>query len=296
MGASSRRVAPLAAILAVLALALALAQGWFTSSDGSASGAFVGSDARKHVVAWAVGDGPDGGRDAIAVARLITRANPDRVLYLGDVYEHGTMTEFLHNFDPAYGSIAARTAPTPGNHDWPFHLIGYDPYWQKKHGEKVLSYYSFRTGGWQVVSLNSEIDHKAGSAQLTWLRSKVSGKGTCRIAFWHRPRYSAGTVHGDQRDVQPFWDALAGHATIVLTGHEHDMQRFKPRQGITELVSGAGGHRLYPLTRGRRDLAFGNARTFGALRLELTPGVARYRFVTAAGVTLDSGKVLCKPG
>src|SRR5262245_20981506 len=118
MGASSRRVAPLAAILAVLALTLALAQGWFSSSDGStAITPFAWSDARKQVVVWAVGDGPDGRPAAAAVARLITRSKPDRVLYLGDVYEHGTRSEFEQNFDPIYGSIAARIAPTPGNHD-----------------------------------------------------------------------------------------------------------------------------------------------------------------------------------
>jgi predicted phosphodiesterase len=297
MGASSHRVAPLAVILAVMALALALAQGWFSSSDGSTStGAFVGSDARKKVLVWAVGDGPDGGTNAPRVARLIRGSKPDRVLYLGDVYEHGTMAEFSDNFAPIYGQIAGRISPTPGNHDWPLHLSGYDRYWEKAHGEKVPYYYSFKSGGWQIISLNSEMDHKAGSAQLAWLRSRLTGKGTCRLAFWHRPRYSAGTVHGDQRDVQPFWDALAGHATIVLAGHEHDMQRFKPRQGITEFVSGAGGHQLYPLYKGRRDLAFGNARSFGALRLELTPGGARYRFVTAEGKPLDSGKLPCATG
>jgi hypothetical protein len=297
MGASTRRVAPLAVILAVMALALALVQGWFSSSDGSTSAAkpFVASDARAKVLVWAVGDGPDGGAKAPGVARLIRNSSPDRVLYLGDVYEHGTMGEFTANFDPLYGQIAGRIAPTPGNHDWPLHLSGYDRYWKKTHNAKVPYYYSFKSGGWQIVSLNSEMDHNAGSPQVAWLRSKVGGKGTCRIAFWHRPRYSAGVVHGDQPDVQPFWDALAGHDAIVLTGHEHDMQRFKPRRGITEFVSGAGGHLLYGV-RKRPDLAFANAGTFGALRLELRPGVAAYRFVSTQGKTLDSGKVRCSRG
>ena len=292
-GQSARRVAPLAAILVVVALALALAPGWFSDADRtSGATAFVPSDSRRSTVVWAVGDGPDGVRDARRVASLIQRSHPDRILYLGDVYERGTPSEFAHDFDPIYGSVAKRIAPTPGNHEWPLHTTGYDRYWARKRGVSTPPYYSFRTGGWQVLSLNSEIDHGAGSKQLAWLRSKIGGGGTCRLAFWHRPRFSAGDIHGDQLDTGPFWDVLEGHAAIVLGGHEHDMQRFAPRGGITELVSGAGGHGLYPV-HARRDLAFANDTRFGALRVVLSRGLARFRFVSVGGRTLDSGKIRC---
>ncbi len=296
MGGRPRLFVPLALTLAAIALCLALVKSPFSESDGSTAGkAFVGSDSRKSVVVWAVGDGPDGGPNARTVARLIARSQPDRVLYLGDVYERGTMNDFERNFEPIYGKIASRIAPTPGNHDWPLHSGGYDPYWQKQRGAPVAYYYSFRSGGWQLISLNSEIDHDSGSAQVAWLRSKATAKGNCGIAFWHRPRYSAGDHHGDDPSMQPFWDALVGHATIVLNGHEHDMQRFKPRHGITEFVSGAGGHVRYGVYR-RRDLAFADSARFGALRLQLTPGAAWYRFVSTSGKTLDSGTVRCRTG
>jgi len=284
----------LAVILAVVVGALALGDGWFSSSEGTAeSNAFVASDARKSALVWAVGDGPDGQADARRVARLITRSKPDRVLFLGDVYESGTATEFAQNYDSIYGKIAKRIAPTPGNHDWPQRTGGYDAYWQSKLGRSIRYYYSFKTAGWEILSLNSEMDHDAGSPQVAWLRAKA-GKGTCRIAFWHRPRYSAGDHHGDDPSFQPFWDALKGHATIVLNGHEHDMQRFKPRDGITEFISGAGGHDLYAV-HPRADLAFANNDKFGALRLVLSRGLARYRFVSVQGRTLDAGKVRCRP-
>jgi predicted phosphodiesterase len=230
------------------------------------------------------------------VARMVSGSKSDRVLYLGDVYDDGTPDEFAANFEPLYGKIAKKVAPTPGNHDWPQHTDGYDVYWQRKHGRDIQHYYSFKTGGWRILSLNSEMGHSPGSPQVAWLRSSVRAKGTCRIAFWHRPRYSAGEHHGDQEDVQPFWDALAGRAAIVVNGHEHDLQRFKPRGGITEFVSGAGGHELYALDRSRPDLAFGNDDKFGALRLDLSPGLARYRFVSVQGRTLDAGKLRCKTG
>jgi Calcineurin-like phosphoesterase len=282
-------VGPAPTLVVALVAALALSQGWLSRTDAP----FVPSDSREQTVVWAVGDGADGGRNARRVARLIRSSRPDRLLYLGDVYERGTATEFTNNFDSIYGRLAKRTAPTPGNHEWPLHASGYDRYWERKRGRRTPPYYSFEGGGWQILSLNSESDHGAGSKQVAWLRSKVRDGGTCRLAFWHRPRYSAGDVHGDQRDTRPLWDALGGHAAIVLAGHEHDMQRFRPRDGITELVSGAGGHGLFSV-HARRDLAFANATRFGALRLALSPGLARFRFVAVGGRTLDAGKVRCR--
>jgi acid phosphatase type 7 len=263
--------------------------------ESATAGVAVVTDApARRAVVWAVGDGADGGGDARRVAARIAADRPDRVLYLGDVYEHGTREEFATHYAPGYGRLASRTAPTPGNHDWPNHATGYDPYWRRVLHRTIGPYYAFRAGGWDVLSLNSEADHDANSAQVRWLRARVRASGTCRVAFWHRPRYSASTHHGDQRDVEPLWSALRGHAKVLLGGHDHDMQRFRPIDGITEFVSGAGGHGRYPLHRDSR-LAFGDADAFGALRLVLTPGRAAYSFVDVTGRVLDRGAVRCRP-
>ncbi len=258
-------------------------------------GAFVPSHDRDRAIVWAVGDGADGGATATGVARLIARGRPDRVLYLGDVYDDGSPADFREHFAPVYGKLARIMAPTPGNHDWPRHREGYDRYWARVLRRPVPAFYAFRVGGWQLLSLNSEAPHEPRSAQLRWLRRRLRGPGDCRLAFWHRPRYSAGTRHGDQPDVQPLWDALRGRARLVLNGHEHNMQRFRPVDGITELVSGAGGHGLYPLQRPFSRLAFGDDSHYGALRLRLRPGRAAYAFIDADGRTLDAGAVTCQP-
>jgi hypothetical protein len=148
-------------------------------------------------------------------------------------------------------------------------------------------------GGWEILSLNSEASHDEGSPQVRWLRSNLPGDGTCRLAFWHRPRYSFGD-HGDQPDVTPLWNALRGRAVLIVNGHEHNTERFAPRDGITELVAGAGGRGIYPIEPEElSQLAFGNDTDFGALRLKLRPGRADYRFVAVGGKTLDSGSVRC---
>jgi hypothetical protein len=248
----------------------------------------------KTATVWAVGDGADGGQATLQVGQLVTAGMPDKFLYLGDVYETGTAAEFANKYGPAFGGLGRLTAPTPGNHEWALRDQGYRPYWASVLGKDIPDYYKFSLAGWEIFSLNSEGDHGKRSKQARWLRSKVKKKGTCRLAFWHRPRYSGGG-NGDQRDIAPLWNALKGHASVVLAGHDHQMQRLKRKDGITEFISGAGGATLLPIWKDPR-VAFANNTTFGALRLKLSPGLARFAFVAVGGRTLDSGKVRCRRG
>jgi predicted phosphodiesterase len=251
---------------------------------------------KRRAVVWAVGDGADGKQPAKALARRIARGRPDRFLYLGDVYEHGTYKEFREHYHPVYGRFAKKTSATPGNHDWPRHRTGYDRYWKRITGRRPPRYYEFSLAGWQILSLNSEGPHEPGSAQVRWLERQVRSPGTCRLAFWHTPRYSAGTVHRDQAHIAPLWDALRGRAALVVNGHEHNLQRLKAIDGITELIAGAGGHRHYPVNHDDPRLAFADDRHYGALRLVLRPGRAGFAFIDRRGRRLDSGRVSCEKG
>jgi hypothetical protein len=256
--------------------------------------AFVPSVPGDRAVVWAVGDGADGGDDGRAVATRIARGPLSRLLYLGDVYASGTRAEFADEYHTTYGRLARVTAPISGNHDARNETTGYDAYWRRVHGVRPPDWYAFRAAGWTILALDSEAPHHRGSAQHRWLRRHVRAPGTCRIAFWHRARFSASDKHGDQSDMEPLVEPLRGRAAIVVAGHDHLMQRFRPIDGITHFVSGAGGHGLYRLGADRR-LAFGDDRNYGALRLDLRAGTARHAFVTAEGRTIDSGTVRCRP-
>jgi hypothetical protein len=257
-----------------------------------ATAALFGAAPAQPAVVWAVGDGANGTPAARRLAGAIARDDPDRFLYLGDVYEHGTRAEFARNYDGVYGGLAGVTSPTPGNHEWGNRATGYFPYWKRKLGRAIDPWYATDAGGWQLLSLNSEAPHGAGSAQLRWLGGQLSAGGNCRIAFWHRPRWSAGP-HGDARDVAPLWDALRGRAALVLNGHDHDSQRLRRRGGIVELVAGAGGPNLYTVRKSDRRVSWSDARTVAALRMELRPGRARFEFRSADGRVLHSGAVAC---
>jgi acid phosphatase type 7 len=298
VSSTARRVALGGACAAAIALG-----GWLvTNGEGDSdptvirtptTGAPVLHTRKRAAEIWAVGDG-NAGEDAAALARRIGRAGPDLFLYLGDVYPSGRPDDFARNYASTYGRLAGRTAPTPGNHDWPEASEGYYPYWHAATAKPIPSFYALRLAGWDILSLNSEAPHGVGSAQLRWLHRRVQHAGNCRLAFWHRPRFSAGTVHGDQPDVSPLWEALHGRARLILNGHEHDSQVFRPRDGITELVAGAGGNGLYPVDESDPRLAFGDATHFAALRIRLHPRIARFAFVTAGGHILDSGSARCR--
>jgi hypothetical protein len=244
-------------------------------------------------IVWAVGDAADGSLAAQNVASMIASTRVDRLLYLGDVYEYGTAQDFQANYRPLYGALGNVTAPTIGNHEWPSAATGYIPYWTAVDGAPPPLWYAFAVSGWQLISINSNLPES--TAQRQWLAHLIHASpryGNCRIAFMHHPVFSAG-VHGDLAELQPLFGELRDHARLILAGHDHDMQRFHPVDGITQLVDGAGGSELYPVNRGDRRLAFADDTHNGALRMKLRPGRARITFVAGDGSSLDRSTVRC---
>lgn len=244
---------------------------------------------------WAVGDA-DAGARARRLAARVRGERPDLFLYLGDVYETGTASEFRTRYDPLYGPLARRTIPTPGNHEWASRETGYRPYWRSKLGRTLPDWHRRRVAnGWEILSLSSEAPRGPGSRQIAWLRQAVRRPGTCRIAIWHRPRWSSGR-HGDQADIAPLWNALRGHARVVLSGHDHDLQRFADRDGLRQVISGGGGRPNVPIPRpSRATVRYANRLTTGGARLRLTRGHARIDLVASSGRVLDRSDVRCRP-
>jgi calcineurin-like phosphoesterase family protein len=253
-------------------------------------GEWVPSVSGRNAEVWATGDA-DSATDQ-GVATLIERADPDRVLYVGDVYPNGTSDQFA-DWERVWGGLVTRMAPTPGNHDWPEAAEGYDPFWSGARGTPPPTHYAFRAGGWQLLSLNSE--HEEQTAQIEWVRERTASSGGCTIAFWHRPRWSAGP-HGDDSAVAGLWQAARGRVAAVISGHEHNMQRLAPDGGTRQFISGAGGSSHTVPDQADPRLEFGDGTHYGALRLRLTSGVARWAFVSTSSDVLDAGTFRCRAG
>ena len=236
-----------------------------------------------------------------ATAHLIERGNYRAVLALGDLqYERGALDEFRAFYDASWGAFLSRTFPAVGNHEYLTHgAAGYFGYFGSRAGDPARGYYSFDVGRWHLVSLNSNCGQVggcgAGSPQERWLRADLAAhRAACVIAYWHHPRFSSGG-HGDNVSMQPVWRALAdAHAELVLSGHDHDYERFAPVDGIRQFVVGTGGRNL---TAFRKKVDAGSQlrlRQFGILDLELAPTSYTWRFrAVPTGAVLDSGTTAC---
>ena len=269
-----------------------------TGGNDSRAGASGETDSRasgqtdSRAVVWAAGDVATPGPAADRVAALVRRGDPDLFLYLGDVYETGTAAEFRSWYHPRFGGLASITMPTIGNHESGNRFTGYYPYWAARKGHRQPPWSKRQIAGWEIIDLDSQAAHGPDSNQARWLERAVSGPGDCRIAFWHRPRYSAG-AYRDAADLAPLWNRLAGHARIVLSGHDHNLQRHKPQRGIVQYVAGAGGRPRYILSHGSPTMAWGTDDIDGALRIVLKPGRALLEFRSSSGRLLDRSRRTC---
>jgi hypothetical protein len=236
---------------------------------------------------------------------------PGTIALLGDIaYERGSAADFTQCYDPAWGAFKSRTRPAPGNHEYGTPgAAGYFGYFGTLAGVGTQGYYSYNLGAWHVVVLNSNCLRAggcaAGSRQERWLRSDLRrSRAKCTLAYWHHPRFSSGP-HGDNATVAPLWRALYdARAELVLSGHDHDYERFRPQtadgrldpnRGIREIVVGTGGKSLYPLFRHTANSWVGNDQTYGVLRLTLAPGRYSFRFLPVlSGTFTDSGSFRCR--
>ena len=125
-------------------------------------------------------------------------------------------------------------------------------------------------------------------------------------------------------------DLVAAHADVVLSGHNHDYERFAPigktaappvaphstttappvyqqpkldPSGITEFVAGTGGKNHYDFIPSKSTSTVPNAplqgelvrnsTDFGVLELTLLPAGFKWRFVTITHTILDKGSAQC---
>ena len=92
---------------------------------------------------------------------------------------------------------------------------------------------------------------------------------------------------------------------MVLSGHEHNYERFAPQnpvskadpeRGIREFVVGTGGGKgHYPILEPIANSKVHSDDTYGVLKLTLRPKSYEWRFVPEEGETFsDSGSARCR--
>jgi len=228
------------------------------------------------------------------------------VLTLGDnTYPVGLLSEFTNCYEPTWGKFKTRTYPSPGNHDYYTpNAAGYYAYFGDIAGPARRGYYSFNVGSWHVVSLNSYLKPEAHQAQIAWLKADLEKHRTrCTLAYWHHPMFSSGG-HGSDTRMAEAWRLLsAANADLVLASHDHDYERFAPKDadgrldaqgGMRQFVVGTGGAKLSPLRFRKFDSEVSDNSTHGVLKLVLKEAGYEWEFLpTEKGGFADRGTALC---
>ncbi len=210
------------------------------------------------------GSGSDGQK---ALAAQIDNSKPDFLLHTGDlIYPKGAAEDFDPFFFDIYKKVLSRVPfyGTLGNHDTytengqPF----LDAFNFPQNGPEGIkperNYYVDYANARIVVSDSNQAEATLQSKIVPWLERVMSeSHATWKFAVMHHPAYSSGP-HGDtariQKVLSPVFAKL--HIDVVFAGHDHQYERFKPMDGVTYIVTGAGGAGRYPRKTENPQTAF----------------------------------------
>ena len=252
-----------------------------------------------------------------ATSDLVLSMAPAAVLTLGDTqYESASYDNFMASFDRSWGRFKNKIYPAIGNHEGEAASAGqgYCEYFgavancNPDGSQAGSAYYSFEVGRWHLIALNSNCSAAGGcdahSPQYQWLVTDLAAHPSkCTLVYWHHPRFSSGD-HGNHARMSDVFSALydAG-VELVLSGHDHDYERFAPQtpartadpqKGVRQFVVGTGGKNFYTFNRPEPNSEVRDAQTFGVLELTLRPDSYDWKFVPEAGKTFtDKGSDVC---
>lgn len=254
-----------------------------------------------------------------ATSDLLVNAGLTAALAIGDLqYYCGALAAFMFSYDPSWGRVKSITYPAPGNHEYQGGgaygctpgAEGYFAYWGAGARNPSGGYYSFDIGAWHLISLNSNCDFiegcGLGSPEERWLRADLAAHAgaRCTLAFWHHPPFTSSvTPVGIPRTQALLQDLYDGGGDVLLTGHQHNYERFAPQtpqgvadpqRGVREFVVGTGGEDLRRFGTPIANSEVRNDETFGVLELILLPTGYSWQFIPEAGDTFtDRGSSQC---
>jgi len=271
---------------------------------------------------------PDANPDACQyddTADLIHPGELAAVLALGDnQYDNGDYEDYLSYYDAEWGRAKSITKPVPGNHEYvappPATPDGYLRYFgESVAGPDGQGYYSFDLGAcpdrpcWHLIALNSQLcvgpggcgpaprgaEPSEGNEMYRWLKHDLATHPNkeypCTLAYWHHPLFSFSMGSGATPEVKSLWGLLyASHADVILNGHSHNYQRWKPQdpaqnadpgRGIRQFVVGTGGSTKYSLQLGTwpANLVAAQDSAFGVLKITLGRSSYAWMWVSAPG-------------
>jgi 3',5'-cyclic AMP phosphodiesterase CpdA len=249
------------------------------------------------------GDSGIGGKAQQILAAQIEKQRPDFLLHTGDlIYQRGRSRDYDPYFFRVYAPTLARVPfyGSLGNHDvltnrgQPF----LDNFVLPRNGPPGIvpeRNYSFDYGNAHIVVLDSNLSERQLRREIApWLeRDLRASRARWKFVVFHHPPYSSG-LHGDEpRTQRALVPALArARVDIVFNGHDHHYERFRPRNGVTYIVTGAGGAGLY--RRQKNDPATARYRNdvHSFTQIDINGGVLQGRQIAANGTIIDQWRLI----
>jgi 3',5'-cyclic AMP phosphodiesterase CpdA len=197
----------------------------------------------------AVGDFGVGGtveREMGAAMRRYERNHPANLLVtLGDNDYTENPTAFRQNWHDAFGwrrNAGLGVAGALGNHD----VLVRNGRYEFDTLNMPAARYRRTVGNVDLIVLNS---NSVNDNQTAWLETAL-GDSTAlwKIVVFHHPAWTCGEYRSHP-GVMSRWVPLFQQygVDLVLSGHDHNYQRFAARNGVRYLVHGGGNTRLYPI-------------------------------------------------
>jgi hypothetical protein len=263
------------------------------------------------------------GHPSYAVAQRISARIADdpgaSVFCTGDLVENGFASEYLNQYDVAWGPFKSRTLPTIGNHDDKQvpGATAYFDYWGVQAGAPGVGYYAKNFGEyWRGYFLNNEWGM---AEQNAWMAADLQNWTDSRhiFAMWHHPHYASNCNHNGVRVAMNWagikgpgqlWETLQKHgAEFVNSGHVHRYERY-PRMlrdpnnlfagrpsalGLRQFITGTGGtplmHPWEPHPQAERIVVAHGYAVFKLFRDRF-----EWTFIDLAGTVRDTGRQTCR--
>jgi 3',5'-cyclic AMP phosphodiesterase CpdA len=244
----------------------------------------------------AIGDFGVGGstqRSMGAAVRTWEESHPaDVLLTLGDNDYTESPAAFHDNWTSSFGwleSAGVIVSGTLGNHDvrvdggrYEFDELG-----------MPRARYRRSIGDIDFFLLNS--NSASSGKQRDWLRTKLAeSTAPWQIVAFHHPAYTCGGYLGNSAVLSRWVPLFERYGVdLVLSGHDHNYQRFKEYRGVRYVVHGGGGAPLYSIRRcpasyPRRRFA---SSRHGFLYLVASPDAIRGYAVRPSGTVIDTFRV-----
>ncbi len=239
-----------------------------------------------------------------STTHIIANHKPQLVLFLGDLSYNDTSHKcFFDNTKQLENTSKVLVAI--GNND---ETNGTLTEIQEQYKIPSKGYYSFHfdnkdnsTG--LIIVMNTELPLTEGSEQYNFVNKELANSSgyDYKTISTHRPFISCDCGHPPDPKMNSTYHKLFDkyNVDLVLSGHNHNYQRFAPIDNVTYIVDGLGGadrSPLNPLTDPnlRYESKFDNA--YGYLDLNLTNGIIDGKFVSLPNGVKDNFTLLNDDG